>query len=124
MIAVIEPGGRIEGPQVRGRTLPGSLTVMLVRSDGTIEGEGQILIEMDDGERIRLIANALRWIPQEVARELAEGGPYDPAWLYSRTTIRFGAPPAGPYAWLNHSLFIGKSTRMVGGLDATVWRIL
>jgi len=123
-LVTVAEHGRLEGPRLRGRILPGLNTTMLLRPDSIVETEGHLLIEMDDGERVRGLVSGLRWMSAEGEHELAEGRPYDPSWLHSRSMMRFEAAMDGPYAWLTRDFYLVKATRMVDGVDATVWRIM
>lgn len=125
LIISTEPGARIAGPRMNGQILPGSTLVGLVRSDGVVETEGHVFFDMDDGHRILARINGLLSMSAEAAREVAEGRPYDPTWLYSRSLVRFEAADDGPYAWLNRNLHIAKASRTAdGGIDSTVWQVL
>lgn len=124
MIVPVEPDGWIEGSGMCGHMLSSSTLILLVRSDGIVKVDGQILVEMDDGPVIRFQIWGIRRISAEAAQALGEGQPYDPALLYSRAAILFEAADDGPYAWLNRDLYISKSTRTVRGVESTIWRIL
>lgn len=116
--------GRIEGPRLRGRYLPGTTITELVHSNGVIETDGQLALETDDGHRIFLQLSGLVSISPEAARELAEGRPYDPAMLYMRACMRCEANEDGPYAWLNRLLCVAEATRTADTGHMTVWQIL
>jgi hypothetical protein len=124
LIASLEPGGWFEGPRMRGSILPGSTVSELVHSDGIVEVEGRTLLEMEDGNRIFLVTNGIISMPAEAAQALAEGRPYDPASIYSRSFARFEAADDGPYAWLKHGLYITQWRRTTDGIVSTIWRIL
>lgn len=124
VIMQVEPGGRIQGPRLTGRFLPGSVVIQLARSDHVVEVEGRFLIETDDGHHIFTRSMGVLSASAEIARELAEGQRYDPASLYLRASVAFEAAQDSPYAWLNRGLYIAKSEWAGADAFSTIWRIL
>ncbi len=81
-------GGRVEGPRLQGRILPGA-DWQIVRPDGV---------------------TGLRHGPPEVIAALARGEAVEPSRYYFRTVMRFEtADPA--LAWLNRILALGTGAR-------------
>lgn len=124
LIMPLEPGGRIEGPRMHGQLLPGSLLIELIRTDGCVDTEGLLLLEMDDGPVIFARTQGLLSLSADVVQQLAEGYPYDPQSAQIRTFVHFEAASDGPYAWLNRSLYVSKPVRSVHGATWSVWRVL
>ena len=90
----LDPGG----PAPRdfsGRVLPGGFDLQRLRADGAKELEAIYHMETDDGTGIEIRNHALLTYD-------AEGG-----LAYSRSRIHVEAPE-GPYAWLNHRIFVGS----------------
>ena len=102
-------GGRIEGPRLKGRILPGA-DWQIVRPDGVTDLQARYAIETDRGTRILVTSDGLRHGPPEVIAALARGDQVDPARYYFRTLMRFEtADPT--LAWLNRILALGTGAR-------------
>src|SRR5262249_27414032 len=102
-------GGRVEGPRLNGRILPGA-DWQIVRPDGVTDVRARYAIEADSGARILVSSDGLRHGPAEVIAALARGEPVDPARYYFRTVMRFEtADPA--LAWLNRILALASGAR-------------
>jgi hypothetical protein len=102
-------GGRIEGPRLKGRILPGA-DWQIVRPDGVTDLTARYAIETDGGARILVTSDGLRHGPPEVIAALARGEAVDPSRYYFRTLMRFEtADPA--LAWLNRILALGTGAR-------------
>jgi Protein of unknown function (DUF3237) len=102
-------GGRIEGPRLKGRILPGA-DWQIVRPDGVTDLQARYAIETDRGTRILVTSDGLRHGPPEVIAALARGEAVDPSRYYFRTLMRFEtADPT--LAWLNRILALGIGAR-------------
>jgi hypothetical protein len=102
-------GGRVEGPRLQGRILPGA-DWQIVRPDGVTDLRARYVIEADSGARILVTSDGLRHGPSDVLAALARGEPVDPARYYFRTVMRFETADAG-LAWLNRILALGTGAR-------------
>jgi hypothetical protein len=102
-------GGRVDGPRLKGRILPGA-DWQIVRPDGVTDLKARYAIETDHGTRILVTSDGLRHGPPEVIAALARGEEVDPARYYFRTLMRFEtADPT--LAWLNRILALGTGAR-------------
>ena len=102
-------GGRVAGPRLNGRILPGA-DWQIVRPDGVTDVQARYAIETDSGARILVTSDGLRHGPAEVLAALARGEAVDPARYYFRTVMRFEtADPA--LAWLNRILALATGAR-------------
>ncbi len=88
-------GGSFEGPDIRGRILPGGSDWQLRRADGFLELVADYFIETDDKVLIQVTNRGLLHLPS----------PDGPA-TYAMSTPRFEAP-MGKYDWLNQHVFAG-----------------
>lgn len=88
-------GGTFEGPELKGRILPGGFDWQLKRADGFLELVADYFMETDGGVRIQVTNRGLLHIP-------VPGGPAS----YVMTTPKFEAP-MGKYGWLNQFIFAG-----------------
>ncbi|KUR72638.1 hypothetical protein AQZ52_05200 [Novosphingobium fuchskuhlense] len=84
-------GGHFEGPDLRGRILPGGADWQLKRGDGYLELVADYYMETDDKVLIQVTNRGL---------VQTQGG------NYAMTTPRFEAP-MGKYGWLNQFIFAG-----------------
>jgi hypothetical protein len=103
--------GSFSGPGIKGRVIAESGgNYPLLRADGSGQFDSQYLLETEDGVIIFKRSGGVRHAPPEVARALLAGDHVDPASYYVRMTPRFEAP-AGPYDWLNRTVFVGAGRR-------------
>jgi hypothetical protein len=98
-------GGSFEGPNIRGKVVPGAVDWNLVRNDGVTVVFASYFLRTDDGVYIKIVN-------QGVNPALAPGAlpPSRPRF----TTPTFEAPK-GRYDWLNKSVFVGTLTPGVSG---------
>jgi hypothetical protein len=82
-------GGTFEGPELRGKLLPGGADWQQVRSDGTLEIRAKYLLETDQAELIQVQSEGVRAAPPEVLARLDRGELPDPSEYYFRTALRF-----------------------------------
>ena len=104
-------GGTVRGPRLEAEVLPGGADWQRVRSDGLVELVARYSILTRDGVEIVVVNRGLRRAAPEVMERMARGEAVDPALVYCRTTPQFEAP-AGPYEWLNRSVFVGSAERL------------
>src|ERR687893_1362498 len=72
-------GGRVEGPRLTGRVLPGGADWQIVRHDGVADIQARYTIEAEGGARVLVSSEGLRHGPADVIAQLARGEPVDPA---------------------------------------------
>jgi hypothetical protein len=99
-------GGDFEGPQLRGKVLPGGADWLLLRSDGVLELDLRITLETDDHALIHMTFQGLRHGPPDVFAALGRGEVVDPTSYYFRTLPRFETS-AERYAFLNRIIAVG-----------------
>jgi hypothetical protein len=104
-------GGTFDGPNIRGRVVPGGADWQFVRPDGALSVEARYTLETTDSVLIMVTNRGIRRGPPEVVARLGRGEAVDPSQYYFRTTAEFEAPVGGRYAWLNESVFIGVAER-------------
>lgn len=81
--------GTFEGPELRGKLLPGGADWQQVRSDGTLEIRAKYLLETDQAELIQVQSEGVRAAAPEVLARLDRGELPDPSEYYFRTALRF-----------------------------------
>jgi hypothetical protein len=115
-------GGRVEGPKLNGRILPGA-DWQIICPDGTADLTARYGIETDAGARILVKSDGMRHGPPEVLAALARGEAVDPTRYYFRTVLRFeAADPA--VEWLNRVIAIGRGARDKNAVRLEVFEVL
>ncbi len=116
-------GGRVEGPRLAGRILPGGADWQIIRPDGAADIQARYTIETAAGGRILVDSEGLRHGPPEVIARLARGEAVDPALYYFRTVMRFEtADPATD--WLNRILALARGRREQSAVRLDVYEVL
>jgi hypothetical protein len=103
--------GSFEGPDLRGKLLPGGTDWQRVRSDGVLEISAHYMLETDQGERIEVVSQGIRHARPDVLDRLARGEPVPASEYYFRTHIRLNSA-APRLAHLNRMLFVSFGERM------------
>jgi hypothetical protein len=104
-------GGTFEGPNLRGRVLPGGADWQFVRADGVLAVDARYTLQTSDSVLIMVSNRGIRRAPPEVMARLGRGEPVDPSEYYFRTSAEFEAPIGSKYEWLNQSVFVGVAER-------------
>jgi len=116
-------GGRVEGPRLCGRILPGGADWQLIRADAVADIQARYTIEADDGAHILADSLGLRHGPPEVIEQLARGDVVDPSRYYFRTVMRFET--ADPqFAWLNRIIALARGARERLAVRLDVFEVL
>jgi hypothetical protein len=116
-------GGRVEGPKVTGRILPGGADWQIIRADGAADLTARYVIESDAGARIYVRSDGMRHGPREVIEAIARGEQVDPSRYYFRTVLRFEtSDPA--LAWLNRIIAVGRGARDKLAVRLEVYAVL
>ena len=100
-------GGRVSGPRLSGRVMPGA-DWSIMRDSGVATVEARYAIEADDGTIIQVFNAATTPV----------GAPRDDGVMMI-TTPRFIAPE-GPHHWLNHGVYAGTLIPDLSGQSFTV----
>lgn len=97
-------GGRVEGPALRGRVLPGGADRQLVRPDGVRHLDALYEVEAEDGSVIT------------VRNRVTIAGDYRRSYLQVQA-------PAGPHGWLNDVVLVGTLESLRPTQDAVRIRV-
>ena len=116
-------GGTVEGPEVRGRVLPGGADWIVVRPDGVTTLDVRLVLETEDGAAIGMTYRGLRHGPAAVMERLNRGEVVDPATYYFRIAVAFETA-APNYAWLNGAICLGTGDRTPTGPIYDVFEVL
>ena len=115
-------GGRVEGPKLKGRVLPGGADWQVIRSDGAADIEARYIIESDDGGRVLVSSEGLRHGPAEVLEKIARGENVDQKLYYFRTVMRFEtAEPS--LDWLNRIVALARGKREARAVRLDVYEV-
>ena len=118
-------GGRLDGPQLQGRVLPGGADFQIVVSDTCADLDARYLIALDgahQGEHIFVQNRALRRGSAEDIARLVRGEPVDPRSIYFRCVPSFEVSCAA-LQWLTQSVFIGTGARYPDRVLISLFRV-
>jgi hypothetical protein len=115
-------GGTFEGPDIKGRVLPGGADWQMVQADGFSELDTRYALETDDGAVIYVQNAGVRHAPPDVMRQLNAGQAVDPSLVYFRTIPKFETS-APELQWLVRSVFIGVGERYPEDVVIRFWRV-
>jgi uncharacterized protein DUF3237 len=115
-------GGTFEGPNIRGKVVPGGADWQIVRGDGLAELDTRYLLQTDDGHLIYIQNAGIRHAPPEVTKKLLAGEPVDPSQVYFKTIPTFETS-AAELQWLTRSLFVGTGERNPTEVVIRVWKV-
>jgi hypothetical protein len=115
-------GGTVRGPRLAGKFLAAGADYQIIRPDGYTRLDARYVAEMDDGAKIYIINEGIRFGPPEVMARITRGEPVDPSEVYFRTTPRFEtASPA--YGWLLKPLFLASGARYPDRVELRVFEV-
>jgi hypothetical protein len=115
-------GGTFSGPKLRGVLVPGGADWQVLRADGVLELTALYELQTDDGVLIHVTSKGIRHGPADILERITTEE-VDPSLYYFRTTPVFEAP-AGPYAWLNESVYVAVGERYPSRVRLRFYRIL
>ncbi len=99
-------GGRVDGPKLQGKILPGFGDWAVMRADGIFDVDIRAALQMDDGAIITVSYRGLLRMAPELWRSYLQGNQIDPNNYYFRVTPRFETG-ADAYRWLNGIVCLG-----------------
>ena len=115
-------GGTFEGPNIRGKVMPGGADWQIVRADGLAELDTRYLLQTDGGKLIYIQNAGIRHAPPDVTKKLLAGEPVDPAQVYFKTIPVFETS-APELQWLTRSIFIATGERNPSEVVIRVWQV-
>jgi hypothetical protein len=115
-------GGRVSGPRLSGRILPGGADWATVSHDGVSLMNARYLIETAEGAILEIVDQGYRHGPEPVMRRLAAGEAVPPDAYYMRSVVRLesGHPD---YAFVNRMLFLGTGAKTAAGVQIDVYSV-
>jgi len=109
-------GGTFEGPDMRGKLLPGvSADWQIVLPDGTALADVRSTLQTDAGELLYVQSRGVRHGSPDVLERLGRGENVDPSDYTFRTSTQIETA-SRELAWLNKGVFISVGGRSVGGV--------
>jgi Protein of unknown function (DUF3237) len=107
-------GGTFEGPDVKGKLLPGaSADWQIVLADGTVLGDIRYTLQTDDGALLYVQSRGVRHGSAEVLARLARGEDVDASEYTFRTSTQIETASAR-LDWLNRGVFVSVGGRLRG----------
>ena len=102
-------GGTFEGPNIRGKVLPGGADWQIVRADGLAELDTRYALQTEQGSVIYIQNAGMRHAPPDVTKKLLAGEAVDPAQVYFKTVPAFETS-APDLQWLTRAIFVGTAS--------------
>ena len=115
-------GGKVSGPKLNGRILPGGADWQIIRSDGAADKKARYTIETEAGALIMVTSEGLRHGPPDVMEKLTRGDNVDPRHYYFRTVMRFETSDTA-VDWLNRILAIARGQRKPCAVRLDVYEV-
>lgn len=119
-ISVVE--GSFEGPQLKGKVLPGGGDWLLLRHDGIVQQNVRIALQTEDGELIYMSYRGLRHGPEAVIERLNRGEEVDPSEYYFCMAPSFETG-SKKYAWINGVVAVGSGQKTPTGVAYSVYKV-
>jgi hypothetical protein len=114
--------GTFEGPNIKGRVIPGGADWQTIGADGFSDLDTRYTLETDSGRLIYVQNAGIRHAAPEVMQRLLRGETVDPASVYFRTVPKFETA-APELQWLTRSIFIGTGERYPTEVVIRFWRV-
>ena len=115
-------GGTFEGPNLKGKVLPGGADWQIIQPDGLSELDTRYTLQTDAGQIIYVQNKGIRHAAPDVMKRLLAGEVVDPSLVYFRTVPTFET--ASPdLQWLSRSVFIGIGERYPNDVRIRFWRV-
>ena len=107
-------GGTFEGPDVKGKLLPGaSADWQIVLADGTVLADIRYTLQTDDGALLYVQSRGVRHGSADVLARLARGEDVEASEYTFRTSTQIETASAR-LGWLNRGVFISVGGRLRG----------
>ena len=115
-------GGTFDGPNFRGKVMPGGADWQIIRPDGFTELDTRYTLETDKGQIVYVQNAGIRHAAPEVMKRLIAGESVDPALVYFRTVPKFET--ASPdLQWLTRAVFVGIGERYPSDVRVRFFRL-
>ena len=115
-------GGTFEGPNIRGKVLPGGADWQIVRADGLAELDTRYALQTEQGSIIYIQNAGMRHAPPAITKKLLAGEAVDPAQVYFKTVPTFETS-SSELQWLTRAIFVGTGERYPAEVVIRVWKV-
>jgi hypothetical protein len=115
-------GGTFEGPNIKGKVVPGGADWQIIRADGFSELDTRYTLETEKGQLIYVQNVGMRHAAPAVMEKLLKGETVDPNLVYFRTIPTFETA-APDLQWLTRAVFIGTGERYPTEVVIRFWRV-
>ena len=115
-------GGTFEGPEIKGRVVPGGADWQMIRADGFTDIDARYTLETDEGHLIYVSNIGIRHAPPDVISRLNAGEVVDQSQIYFRAVPKFETA-APELEWMMKSIFIATGERYPNGVIIRFWRV-
>lgn len=115
-------GGRVDGPRLRGRILPGGSDWPVIGPDGNSRIDAHYTIEAEDGTLIYVRNRGIRVSSAEALEQVRSGREPETGSFYMRAAPVFDAPD-GPHEWLRHRIFLSTLQPTPTGVIVHVFEV-
>ena len=115
-------GGTFDGPNIRGKVLPGGADWQIVRADGLAELDTRYALQTGQGSIIYIQNAGMRHAPPDVTKKLLAGEAVDPAQVYFKTVPTFETSTP-ELQWLTRAIFVGTGERYPAEVVIRVWKV-
>jgi hypothetical protein len=116
-------GGGFDGPDLKGKVLPGGGGRSLIRRDNVMEVDVRLILETEDKQQIYMAWKGLRHAPKEVMDRLLRREIVDQGEYYFRTTPYFETS-SEKYGWMNRICSIASGTVTPNARTFEVFQVL
>lgn len=123
LVPYIGKGGRLDGPDLRGEFLPGSVDWVLIGSDGISRLDIRGALRTDDGALIYFESKGVARLPPDGRARLAKGERLAFGETYLRTTPKLETSDER-YAWVNALVLVGYNEMSGGRVDFRIYSVL
>ena len=115
--------GSFDGPELKGKVLPGGGGWSLIRHDDVMEVDVRLTLVTDDDHQIYMTWKGLRHGPKEVMDRLYGGEIVDPRAYYFRATPYFETSSV-KYSWMNGICSIASGSLSTSTRTFDVFQVL
>jgi hypothetical protein len=115
--------GRVEGPRLNGRVVPGGADWQILRPDGSADLDARYTIETVEGALVYVVNRGVRHGPPEILQKLNRGERVDPAAYYFRSAATFETS-APECQWLTRAVVVGVGERYPDKVIIRFWELL
>lgn len=123
LVPYIGKGGRLDGPELHGEFLPGSVDWVLIGTDGISRLDVRGALRTDDGALIYFESRGIARLPADARKRWAKGERLPFGETYLRTTPKLETSDER-YLWVNELVLVGYNELAPSSIDWRIYRVL